>query len=226
MSNRAPKDQHAVDRMKERYGISLDERGREEILGAIRKCRWVPLALQGSRLAVLLKYQDQIIDIVFETTDLALVTARPLKEDHLTPEQFERARKFFPELAEYGKSGHPLAEAFPPKEQPASKPPPPAAKPAPAEPKLFDLVLSRFGRDKKKADLWWNTPNYELGGETPAALEARGKAAKVRSFLDRTRVEKGLLRIPQRRETADINCARCHGYPPPDMICGLCEDAG
>lgn len=172
----------------------------------------MPLELQETRVVALLKYNDEFYRIVFEAADLSLVTALPFD---LTAEQFERAKKMFPELASYG--GPVAAPAVAPTA-------PPAPKPVAAEPGFFDaVVVRRFGQDKKRAKLWWDTPNHELGSMSPAELEAGGKVAKVKSFLDRTQREKQPLLIPHRRDTAILVCKDCRGYPPPDMIC-RCEE--
>jgi hypothetical protein len=211
-------DRHARERLEERYQIALGDQGRKEILALIRRCRWVPLELQGTRVRALLKFKDELINIVFETGDMALVTALPLNIEDLTGEQFERARNMFPELAMYGgSSGMNASKAA------AAIPPGPPA-PMPVEPGFFEAcVLVRFGRDKKRALAWWTTPNYELGSRSPAELEACGKLERVKRFLERAKREKHLLFVPLRRETASLECAACRGYPPPDMTC-RCED--
>lgn len=212
MSNE-PADQHARDRAEERYGTKWDDRDCEEVLNLIRKCRWLPLELQGTRVVALLKYNDLFYRVVFETADLSLVTNLPFD---LTPEQFERARKMFTELSTYGEP------APDPDAAPAA---PSAPKPPAAEPGFFDsVVLRRFGRDKKKAELWWSAPNHELGAASPAELEARGERERVEAYLDRIRRENRALIIPERRKTAKLECGVCRGYPPPGMIC-RCEES-
>ena len=218
MSKRAMTDQHARERLKERYDIDLDDRGRKEVLRIIRRCDWVPLELQGTRIRALLKYEGRFINIVFESVDLVLVTALPLNEDRLTPDQFERARLTFPDLASC--SGAPVAPvpAAPVKVSRSSAP-----KPLPAEPDFFEtVVLIRFGRDKKKALAWWTAPNPELGSKSPVELSASGKLERVRRFLELSKREGRVLRIPQRRDTADLQCPICRGYPPQDQSC-RCE---
>lgn len=207
-----PKDRHGVERLKERYDIDLDEPARKELLNLVRGCHWVPLELQGTRIRALLRYREQFVNLVFDVVDLCLVTALPLNEQDLTPEQFERARVVFPDIASCG--GAPKA---------ARPAPPPAAPSAPAPATgFFDaVVLPRFGLDKRKALLWWKTPNHELGAKAPAELEA----AEVARFLERTKREKKPLRIPQRRATAKSACKVCRGYPPPDFAC-ICEEEG
>lgn len=220
MSKRVPADGHARDRFRERYEIALDDRARKEVLDLIRGCHWVPLELQGTRIRALLKYQEQFINLVFETADLALVTALPLNEERLTGAQFERARLTFPELACCEGSSR-EAVATPP---PVREDPPSALKRKAVEPSFFDaVVLVRFGLDKEKAAAWWSTPNHEFGSRSPAELAASGKVEKVRNFLERSRREKRFPRIPQHRDSARFDCKTCHGYPPPEETC-RCEE--
>lgn len=214
MSRREPKDRHGVERLKERYGIDLDESARKELLNLVRGCHWVPLELQGTRIRALLRYREQFVNLVFDVVDLCIVTALPLNEQDLTPEQFERARVVFPDIAKCAGAPEPEPSA------------PPKAAPRTPEPAVsfFDaVVLPRFGLDKKKALLWWQTPNHELGAETPGELAAAGKTAKIERMLERAKREKRPLLIPERKVTAKLNCKVCRGYPPPSFIC-CCEE--
>lgn len=228
MSKRASQDRHALERLKERYDISLDAQGREELRAAVRKCRWLPLEIQGSRLRVLIKFRGKIIDLVFSAADIALVTARPFDLADIDPEQFDKVRLFFPELVSMTEAERDFTPNFPAIAAPAAKPP--QVRPAPpktSKPSLFDTaVMKRFGNDKAKANEWWVTPNPGLGYKTPAELAARGRIPQVTTYLEQSKKDKnGLPVIAKRKATAKANCKTCRGYAPSDTLCGDCEES-
>ncbi len=218
MDRRGPDEQHARERAMERYGIDLgDPRVHQEIISILNHCRWVPLAMRADRMRAIFKYEDQFVVVVFVVEGPGLVTFPPPEEEYLTPEQFERIRKQFPEFAGCGEAAASPAVLAP------ARPQPTAPKLAPEERSFFDsVVLPRFGMDKKKALLWWYTPNHELCAQKPGELAAAGKLAKLEEYLERARREGHSLRIPKRKSSAKSDCTQCRGYPPPGMDC-RCE---
>lgn len=48
---------------------------------------------------------------------------------------------------------------------------------------IKDYLLEFFNNDPQKVELWWNTKNPNLGGNTPKSLWECGRGHKVLEFI-------------------------------------------